>query len=148
MISGIVVKGHGVASGKGKDSRYPEGTLKLQAPFFREAGLDISRFHPGTINLDISPCSYSICSPKHYFKEINWSPFIPPENFYFFDLIAISQDKVYEGLIYMPDPETKTDHHQVPQLLELLLPKIPGLNYGSFLKISVPEDQLQFFKTG
>ena len=147
MIRGIVIKGHGVASGTGRDPRYPKGTLKQQAPFFKDGGLDIDRFHPGTINLDISPYEFVIGCPKYFFSQINWSPFIPPENFYFFDLLAYHQDQEYKGLIYMPDPETKTDHQQAAHIIELLLPKMPGLNYGKHLKIAVPEDQLKFSKT-
>ncbi|MBT8206569.1 MAG: hypothetical protein KJO20_14465 [Eudoraea sp.] len=147
MVNGLVIQGHAVASGKGKDARYPDGTLRLQAPFFLEGGLDINRFYTGTINLDVSPYTFEIRRPKYFFREIKWSPYIPPENFYFFDLIAYYQKEVYEGLIYMPDPETKTDHHQHTQLLELLLPELQNLNYGDNLKIRVPNDQLRFFKT-
>ena len=147
MVSGFVVQGHGVASGIGTDPRYPKGTLWQQAPYFSQAGLDMSGFYRGTINLDIRPFAFVILDPKHYFQAINWSPFIPPENFYFFELIAHYKDKVYEGLIYMPDPETKTDHPQDTQILELLLPKISGLNYGDHLKIQVPKDQLKFYKS-
>ena len=80
-ITGKVISGYGVASGKGKDNRYPEGTLKLQMPFFNERGLDLSAFFIGTINIDISPYQFSIKKYKYYFKEINWSIYIPPENF-------------------------------------------------------------------
>ncbi len=146
MVKGVVSRGHGVASGKGNDPRYPGGTLELQAPLFKNFGLDISPFYPGTINLDISPYRFTVLSPKHYFKHIAWSSYIPPENFYFFDVVVHFCDKTYAGLIYMPDPETKTDHHQMPHMLELLLPKIVGLNYGDHLKIKVPEEQLQLYK--
>ena len=71
-ITGKVISGYGVASGKGKDNRYPEGTLKLQIPFFKERGLDLSAFFIGTINIDISPYQFSIKKYKYYFKEINW----------------------------------------------------------------------------
>ena len=85
-ITGKVISGYGVASGKGKDNRYPEGTLKLQMPFFKKRGLDLSAFFIGTINIDISPYQFSIKKYKYYFKEINWSIYIPPENFYFFGI--------------------------------------------------------------
>ncbi|MGB5359336.1 MAG: hypothetical protein WBN27_05275 [Eudoraea sp.] len=96
----------------------------------------------GTINLDISPCSYEIKKPKHFFKNIDWSDYIPPENFYFFDVTLYDKDKTYKGLVYMPDPETKEDHIQKPTILELILPKIKDLDYGVMVDIALKKDQL------
>ncbi|WP_273567128.1 hypothetical protein [Maribacter halichondriae] len=142
IVRGEIKSGHGVASGKGKDERYPEGTLKLQFKHFLERGLDLSNYFMGTINLDISPCSYVIKKPKHFFKHIDWSDYIPPENFYFFDVTLHYKDKTYKGLVYMPDPETKADHVQIPNMLELILPKIKGLEYGDMIEIAIKTDQL------
>lgn len=143
LVRGEIKAGHGVASGKGKDERYPEGTLKQQFKHFLEGGLDLSDYFMGTINLDISPCSYKIKKPKHFFKNIDWSDHIPPENFYFFDVTLHYKDKTYEGLVYMPDPETKADHVQIPNMLELILPKIEGLEYGVIVEIALKKDQLE-----
>ena len=143
LVRGEIQAGHGVASGKGKDERYPEGTLKQQFKYFRERGLDLSHYFMGTINLDISPYSYEIKKPKHFFKDIDWSDHIPPENFYFFDVTLHYRDKTYKGLVYMPDPQTKEDHFQKPTILELILPKIDGLEYGVQVEISVKKDQLE-----
>ncbi|WP_297765215.1 hypothetical protein [uncultured Muriicola sp.] len=142
LVRGEIQSGHGVASGKGKDERYPEGTLKQQFGHFLERGLDLSDYFMGTINVDISPCSYEIKKPKHFFKNIDWSEHIPPENFYFFDVTLHYKDKVYEGLVYMPDPETKEDHMQKPNILELILPKIEGLEYGITVDIALKKDQI------
>ena len=144
-IKGIVIKGHGVASGKANDPRYPLGTLSAQIPFFIELGLDLQEFYQGTINLDISPLEYKIVEPYKFFKEILWSEYIPAENFYFFKLVLIHNKRRIGGLIYMPGPETKTEHHQNRSTLELILPKIENLNYGDSLNIEVPETQLRFF---
>lgn len=141
LVRGEIMSGHGVASGKGKDKRYPEGTLKLQVKYFLEQGLDLSNYFMGTINLDISPCSYQIKKPKHFFKDINWSDYIPPENFYFFDITLHHNGNAYDGLVYMPDPKTKEDHIQKPNILELILPKIEGLEYGIKVEIAFKNDQ-------
>ena len=50
-----VVEGHRVASGRNGNPRFPGGTLRMQAPFFRELGLDLSAYHRGTINVSIAP---------------------------------------------------------------------------------------------
>ena len=143
-ITGKVISGYGVASGKGKDNRYPVGTLKLQMPFFNERGLDLSAFFIGTINIDISPYQFSIKKYKYYFKEINWSIYIPPENFYFFEVQLIFKENFYEGLIYMPDPKTKSDHHQISSLFELLMPKIEGIKQGENIILKLREGDFKF----
>ena len=143
LVSGIIRSGHGVASGNGKDERYPKGTLHLQFPHFLERGLDLRPFYMGTINLDISPCSYKILKPKYFFENIDWSEYIPPENFYFFDVSLHYIYKTYKGLVYMPDPETKNDHIQNPAILELILPEIEGLKYADTVYISLRKDQLE-----
>ena len=142
LVRGEIISGHGVASGKGNDERYPEGTLKQQFKHFLERGLDLSNYFMGTINLDISPNSYQIKKPKHFFKNIDWSDHIPPENFYFFDVTLHYKDRTYQGLVYMPDPETKEEHFQKPTMLELILPKIEGLEYGIMVNVSLKKDQL------
>ena len=63
-ISAVVVKGHGVASGVGGDPRFPQGTLRIQFPIFSALGLDLSGYHPGTINLSISPYRYEPLVPR------------------------------------------------------------------------------------
>ncbi|HDZ14231.1 MAG TPA: hypothetical protein ENH60_04945 [Pricia sp.] len=143
LVRGEIMPGHGVASGKCKDERYPEGTLHLQFPHFLERGLDLSPYYMGTINLDISPYSYQIIKPKYFFENIDWSEYIPPENFYFFDVSLQYKNKVYNGLVYMPDPETKKDHMQNPTILELILPQIESLSYGACVEISLRKDQLE-----
>lgn len=144
-ITGVISPGHGVASGQSGDRRYPGGTLKHQLPFFQERGLDLTPFYLGTINLDITPYMYELGKPKLFLGQIKWSEYIPPENFYFFDVIMHTEDKAYEGLIYMPDPETKVEHEQNKSILELILTKIEGLGYGDSVEIEVPETQLKIY---
>ena len=44
----------------------------------------------------------------------------------------------------MPDPKTKFDHHQINTLLELLMPKIEGLNKGDSVILKIKEDNFSF----
>lgn len=143
-IKGKISPGHGVASGISGDDRYPGGTLRQQLPFFADKGLDLSPYYLGTINLDIAPFSYKLGQPKHFLKEINWSSYIPPENFYFFDVVAYKEGNSYDGLIYMPDPDTKVEHEQEKTVLELILPKMEGVAYGDIIEIEVPRAQMSF----
>lgn len=146
-VNAVVCQGHGVASGKAKDPRYPHGTLKAQYKHFLQKGLDLSPYFLGTINLDIAPNIYKIINPKYFLEHVNWSNYIPPENFYFFDVLLQFKEISYEGLIYMPDPTTKADHFQNPTILELLLPKIEGLKYGDVVMLEVSDTQMEFIGT-
>jgi hypothetical protein len=144
IVEGKVISGYGVASGKGNDSRYPNGTLILQLPYFKEKGLDLSGFYRGTLNIDISPHTFTIKKPTYYLKDIDWSDHIPPENFYFFEVTLLFKERKYEGLIYMPDPKTKTDHHQINTMLEIMMPFVEGIENGSSVKLEIAEECISF----
>lgn len=66
---------------------------------------------------------FKIVKPRYFLENIDWSRFIPEENFYFFDVSLQISKNTYNGLIYIPDPTTKAEHFQNPTILELLLPK-------------------------
>ena len=145
-IKATIIPGHGAASGKKNDQRYPKGTIQAQLPYFQERGLDLGDYYPGTLNVDIHPYTYEIRSPKHFFEHVAWTEHIPPENFFFFDIILYHQGLELKGLIYMPDPATKTEHLQKKSTLELLMPKIKELTYGDELYIEPDKDQLHLFQ--
>ena len=102
-VSAKLVKGHGVASGKTKDSRFPEGTISMQVPHFRQRGLDLSNFYLGSLNLDISPYSFVLQRPDFSFSQVKWSPDLQAENFSFYTCILEpikdgNDSTSYEGL--------------------------------------------------
>lgn len=142
-IEGKIIPGYGVASGKGKDPRYPEGTLRMQYPHFKERGLDLDPYYLGTLNVDIAPNSYKIKKAKYFFDGIEWSTYIPPENFYFFEVTLFYKNKSYDGLIYMPDPKTKADHEQLTTVLEVILPAIEGISTNDRVYLEVNEESIQ-----
>ena len=146
MIRGLVVRGHGVASGSSGDPRFPGGTLRLQFPIFASLGLDLDGIFPGTINLDIAPARYEIGSPRLTLTNIQWHPDCPAETFSFFDceIAAPGSDRKTPGLIYLPHPETKPEHFQAPSVLEILAPWWPELHYGQALELHTDPEQLQF----
>ena len=141
-IKATIIQGYGVASGTGEDTRFPEGSIRMQSPYFKQRGLDLSTFFPGTLNLDISPYDFEIVKPKYYFTGIKWSKYMPPENFYFFEIILSFNSNVYHGLVYLPDPKTKVDHPQPDQMLEVLAPRIQGASYGKEITIELDSSSI------
>ncbi|MFT6796732.1 MAG: hypothetical protein ACJART_001876 [Maribacter sp.] len=142
-VEGKIIPGYGVASGNGQDSRYPEGTLRLQYPFFKERGLDLGNYFLGTLNVDISPFRYKIKNPSYFFEAIDWSKHIPPENFYFFNIALIFEGNRHQGLIYMPGPETKVDHEQLSTVLEVIAPPLKNMHTGQIIYLEIDEESLE-----
>ena len=130
-VPGRVVRGHLVASGLSPDTPYPDSSIRLQKPFFAERGLDLSGFHDATINVDISPRRFRIRKPHVTFPAVRWTDLHPPENFSFLHCKVMTARRKVSGLIYFPHPETKETHFQSDNVLEVLAPFLPGLEYGS-----------------
>jgi hypothetical protein len=144
-IPAIVVRGHRVASGMNGDVRFPGGTIRMQAPHFLERGLDLSTYHSATLNVSIAPWRYRVMHPRHTFPSVKWHPTEPAEDFSFFDvMVTVHRTDSVEGLIYFPHPATKPEHFQQPDVLELLLPWIDGLDYGMKLALKTPRAQMIF----
>ncbi|BAZ40882.1 hypothetical protein NIES4101_68430 [Calothrix sp. NIES-4101] len=143
QIKGIVKKGYGVASGKSGNPRFPQGTIEMQKPFFREQGLDLDAYFSGTLNVSIYPYKYEIKQPKYTFRNVKWSPHEPAEDFSFFNCqILLNTGKLLSGLIYYPHPETKPEHFQSPDILEIMTPFISGLQYGDECILEVKSQQI------
>ena len=138
-----VVPGHQVASGNNQNPLFPGGTIRMQVPHFRDLGLDLSQFHPGTINISIAPNHYEVLKPAVTLRAVQWHPTEPAEDFSFFDVeVTVADGPPVRGYIYYPHPDTKPTHFQNPDVLELLLPFVKGIEYGATLKLRVPETQL------
>ena len=137
-VEGIIERGHQVASGMAKDNPYPKGTIEMQTPFFQKLGLDLSAFFPGTLNISISPKTFTLQQPKYTFKNVQWHQEYPPEDFSFSPCRIIFQEITYEGLIYYPHPETKIGHFQDPAIVEVLVSSfIPQIHYGDRVTVEV-----------
>ena len=139
-----VVTGHGVASGNANDPRFPEGTLAMQKPFFRELGLDLGKFHEGTLNLSIEPHQYAIRQAAFTFKKVNWSPDLPAEDFSFFNCRLKTKDmsKFTDGLVYYPHPETKPEFFQDLSTLEILTSFISDVRTGDLIDLQMPNAEM------
>ena len=145
---GVIVQGHRVASGLNGNPRFPGGTLRMQLPFFAQLGLDLSVYHPGTLNVSIAPLSCRVIKARLTFRNLKWHPTEPAEDFSFFD-VTVHRDGAapVAGLIYFPHPDTKPAHFQRAGVLELLLPWTEGFNYGAPIRMEVPRDQMLFISS-
>lgn len=144
VVSGTIVRGHRVASGQANDPRFPHGTLHLQVPVFAQLGLDLSSYYPGTLNVSIAPQQYIVVQPKVTFRQVQWAPGYPPEDFSFFDCCVgrEGEKKLLQGLVYYPHPETKPEHFQDLHTLEILAPLIPGVSYGESVMLQLASEQM------
>lgn len=115
----------------------------MQVPHFLARGVDLGSFFLGTINVSIAPSRYRVVAPPLTLRDVKWHPTEPAEDFSFFDfkLRRPGLDPI-AGMIYFPHPDTKPEHFQSPDVLELLLPRIDGLDYGSELRLEIPASQL------
>ena len=146
-----LVEGHGVASGKTEDSRFPYGTIAMQMPYFKERGLELSSFFKGSLNLDVSPYSFDLLEPDCSFMQIKWSQDLPAENFSFYSCSLVVSESGFEsisygGFIYRPHPSTKPGFHQNPNVLQVIAPFIPNLTYGDFLNFKCSSRIIHFQK--
>ena len=126
---GIVVAGHGAASGERSD-RYPHGTLALQIPIFAERGLDLAMAYPGTINVDTAPVAFVPGRADHTFADVAWTEAIPAETFSFHRCTLEVRGRRYSCWVYRPHPETKVEHLQAATVLECIGPPVPGIAQG------------------
>lgn len=145
LVPAVVVRGHRVASGLNGDPRFPGGTIRMQRPHFAALGLDLGALHPATLNVSVAPLSWRALQPAHTFRAVRWHPTEPAEDFSFFHLRLHRDDgPPVEGWIYLPHPQTKPEHFQAPDVLELLLPWTDGLAYGMPVRLEVPAGQMAF----
>lgn len=149
-VTAEIVPGHGIASGKKIDDRFPNGTISLQIPIFKSLGLNLDHFHQGTLNLKISPFGHELRKPSHFFSNVDWSIHLPPENFSFYPClledVRRENNKSYQGLVYWPHPSTKPEFHQSDNVLEVIAPFIPNICYGNLIKFCALNQSFRFFR--
>ncbi|MCP3871335.1 MAG: hypothetical protein GY703_25185 [Gammaproteobacteria bacterium] len=143
-VRGVVQRGHRVASTACSDPRFPGGTLQMQLPHFKKAGCNLEDYHPGTINLSIAPFEFKIRQADLTLRRIKWSSRVPAEDFSFVNCRVLQEESPpLPGLVYYPHPETKPEHFQPPEILEIITFRIPDLEYGDNLSIEVLRKQIE-----
>ncbi|MGB5770688.1 MAG: hypothetical protein WBM32_12600 [Crocosphaera sp.] len=144
-VTGIIIKGHQVASGMSKNSPYHQGSIEMQTPFFKKLGLDISPFFSGTLNINIRPYIFGLKQPKYTFKNVKWNENSPSETFSFSPCQLRFKNTDYAGLVYYPHPETKPDHFQDDSTLEILAPPLNFMNYGDQIQLRINPQEIDIF---
>lgn len=145
-VSGVVERGHGVASGQAHDSPYPDGTIKMQVPFFKKLGLDLTSFHAATLNVSITPFRFAVLKPEYRFYNVEWTNNHPPEDFSFSRCRLMFRDLTYDGWVYYPHPETKKNHFQKCDMLEIITQLIPDLDYGNEIEVFLNPEEIKLIK--
>ena len=147
-LTGRLSAGHGVASGTSNESPYPDGTIRMQSPVFKALGLDLSGCFFGTLNIDFAPLEVSLSNPDHLFERVHWTELHPPETFSFWRVeIKESASDVVNGWIYYPHPETKERHQQPSTTLELLAPRLSGVQSGSKIHLRDQSGRIKLIDT-
>ncbi len=144
-VKGIIKSGYQVASGRGKNSPYPRGSIAMQREFFEELGLEMSVYFLGTLNVAISPYHFVLKQPEYTFRQVKWNPHSPAEDFSFSVCCLEFQGTEYDGLIYYPHPQTKPAHFQDDSTLEILAPPIVNINYGAQVALGMNPGEIQLF---
>lgn len=142
VVEGFVVRGHQVASGLGESSPYPEGSIHMQKPFFHARGLDLDDYHEATLNISISPWSFTVHNPAFTFRQVEWTALHPPEHFSFSRCYLDYRCIEYPAWIYYPHPETKRTHFQSSSILEVIAPLIPDIQYGDKVLIWLNQQEI------
>ncbi len=119
----------------------------MQKPHFKKLGCDLDAYYPGTINLNIAPFLFKVNRARFRFTNLQWSSKTPPEDFSLADCrILIEGRRVINGLIYYPHPETKPEHFQNLEVMELITVYIEGINYGDELLLEVDSQQVEIYQ--
>lgn len=145
-VTGVVKRGHQIASGQAENSPYPNGSIAIQMPVFQALGLALSDCFPGTLNVTISPYTFVLKAPVHTFRQVQWTPYHSPEHFSFSPCWLKFDSQQYDGWVYYPHPETKRRHFQDASTLEILAPRIPNIQYGDRLELAVDPQQIDIIE--
>ena len=133
-VQGIVVRGHGVASGAKRPGEI--GTIHQQREVLGK-WIDWTECWPGTINVSIAPHFCVWRRPEPTISRFKWSHEQPPEDFGLSRCRIIAEGSEYRAWVYCPLPRTKTQHLHDASIVEVIAPRIGGLFYGQNVSLSL-----------
>ncbi len=141
-ITATLVKGYQVASGSASSTVFPAGTISLQAPYFNQLGLDLSTYYFATLNFNLGQHCLTIIKPSFHFEKLKWHSKVPAETFSFADCEVTHHGVHYRGLIYLPHVETKIDHFQDKNIVEIIAPFIGNIHYQDEVVLRFDSEQV------
>jgi len=141
VVPGVVRPGHKVASGTAAAAGDKGGTIAKQISFFKERGLDLSGYHPATLNVSIHPKILILARPRYTFRWVTWLP-DHSEDFSFSPCTLTFDGREYEAFVYYPHPETKRAHWHPPSLVEVLAPLIDDIRYGATVSLRLNTEEV------
>lgn len=142
-LSGTTVHGHQVASGRSAQSPHPAGTIALQQRHFAARGFDLDGLERATVNLALDDVrTVEVVRPTFTLTNVAWTDLHAAEDFSFVACRVHRSGRAEAGYVYWPHPETKPANFQPGNVIELLLPRIDGLDYGDRLDVELPERAL------
>lgn len=141
-VDGKLIQGHQVASGQAENSPFERGTIEMQLPHFKEAGIELGKVFLGTLNVSIAPKCFAITSPSITVKDVKWSNEHPAETFSLSPCFIVIHDKRYKAYVYYPHPETKIGHFKDNTVLEVLSEYIDDAQYGLALSLELNENEI------
>lgn len=141
-LTGKILRGHGVASGRSENTSFEAGTISLQAPFFAEGGLDLSGFHLATLNLSTEPLAVRIVKPAFHFPDVRWTDRHGPESFDIINVVLMLGDRGVVAWGYRPTPETKAAHPQPDSVLEVIAPFLEEIPASGLLEMELDPRQV------
>jgi hypothetical protein len=135
-VSGTVIRGARRTSGIDRDTPYGgRSTLEWQMPLFKERGLDLSACFVGTLNMQITPATWSMVPSEPTFRDVRWYEG-RSEDFFFSQCRLFFGGTMYSAWVYCASPG-KPHPIRGPHLLEIIAEKIPGIQYGSHVEIEL-----------
>lgn len=145
QITGKVKQGYRIASGlntegvPGPNGIIVRDSFVKQRPFFEAEVPEIKEVWTGTINVDISPSTHKMLDFHHQIT-CEWHPGITETFGIVKDVILKRGGEEYTAFIYYPMPSGF--HEPRLDVIEILAPKIGGLEYGEEVSLILPADKV------
>jgi hypothetical protein len=130
-VPGIVIRGYGVASDVGG---HGPGTLAQQAEALSQY-IDWRRFFQGTINVSVAPMAFAWRESSPTIGRLQWSINQAPEDFCLAPCQLEANGAVCDAWVYYPHPRTKSQNFHSLSTVEVIAPRIDGIQYGSAVAV-------------
>jgi len=143
IVSGMVIEGEKFTSGIAANNPYPCGTLTMQAPYFKQRGLNLKENFQATINVNIKPGTFVMNNPEFIFPDVKWCPEHDAETFSFSRCRIIHEELAIDAFVFYHKKRNKKEQSIEDSVFEIIAPYIPGIHYGDQVVIEVNPDEIK-----